>query len=146
MSVSLITIITAAAKAASIPPALLLAICTTETGLHNSIHQDDGGTPSVGICQVKETTARLFNRKVKKYDLWEPRKNARYAALYLARQLKRYHGDWVCAATAYNRGSVHVVDTNYTKCHSKYSDKVMQALKGESWKTYKVHGRTKRHK
>lgn len=129
----MIAVITAAAKAVSLPPAFLLSVCFVETGHRNLVHQDDGGTPSLGVCQVKTATAQMFDKRATDTALMDPVKNARFAARYLAKQLKRY-GDFVCAAAAYNKGSVRL-DTNSTNCHTKYSRKVMKTWKEESWKT-----------
>ncbi len=137
-----ITLLTAAAKAAAVPPALLLSICYTESTFKNVATPHDGGSASLGICQVKVATAAMFEKGVTDDDLMVPAKNAKFAALYLARQLKRYSGVWVCAATAYNRGSVlGGLDTNYTNCNTKYSRKVLAAFKEASWMRTKAQGR-----
>lgn len=137
----MVTVITLAAKSAGVPAGLLLAVCTTETHLRNVISQHDGHSASIGVCQVKLATARMFSKRVTQYQLWDPRANARFAALYLAKQLKRYPSI-ECAVTAYNRGSV---DIKISTCNTKYSSKVMKALKEESWKKLKTQGRVKRH-
>ena len=62
---SIATIILAAAKSISVPGALLLAICTHESGLKNVTVQQDGGSPSYGVCMVKDGTARMVGFKGK---------------------------------------------------------------------------------
>jgi soluble lytic murein transglycosylase-like protein len=123
-----------AAKAFSIPPALLLAICQTETGLKNVVAHSDGGSASFGVCQVKLNTARMFNKRVYASELLHPPTNARYAARYLAWQLNRYKGDVWCAVEAYNRGFCRF-DTKDTKRNTRYTSRVFRALQeGSAWK------------
>jgi soluble lytic murein transglycosylase-like protein len=104
-------IILAAAKAAKVSGALLLAICTQETGLNNVTVQRDGGSPSYGICQVKYDTAHMFGFKGRPEDLSNSFTNAKYAAKYLKYQETRpddpnggYGDNWCKLAAAYNAG------------------------------------------
>ena len=100
------TIILAAAKSMNISGSLLLAICTHETGLTNIVHHNDGGSPSIGICQVKYSTAKMLGFKGKENDLMNPVTNAKWAAKYLAYQIDRYgEEDWCKLTSAYNAGS-----------------------------------------
>lgn len=99
------TIILAAAKAAKVSGALLLAICTHESGLQNVEVPHDGGTPSYGICQVKYDTAKMLGFSGKEKDLMTPNVNAKWAARYLKYQLDRYDGNWCKVAAAYNAGT-----------------------------------------
>lgn len=99
-------IILAAAKAAKVSGALLLAICTHESGLNNVTVYHDGGSPSIGVCQVKYETAKMIGFKGKADDLINPFQNAKWAARYLAFQVKRYgNSDWCKLAAAYNAGT-----------------------------------------
>lgn len=98
-------ILTAAAKV-KISGALLLAICTHETNLTNVVTSHDGGSPSIGICQVKENTARMLGFKGIEKDLMIPSINAKWAARYLKYQMNRYgENDWCKLASAYNSGT-----------------------------------------
>lgn len=99
------TIILAAAKAAKVSGALLLAICTHESGLNNVMVPHDGGTPTYGICQVKFDTAKMIGFSGKEEDLMIPRVNAKWAARYLKYQTDRYDDDWCKIAAAYNAGT-----------------------------------------
>lgn len=99
------SIILAAAKAAKVSGALLLAICTHESGLNNITVPHDGGTPSYGICQVKYDTAKMLGFSGKEKDLMLPKVNAKWAASYLKYQETRYDGDWCKIAAAYNAGT-----------------------------------------
>lgn len=98
-------IILGIAKSIGVPGSLLLAICTHESKLVNIIAPNDNGSPSYGLCQIKEDTAKMlgFNEKPKR--LMDPKVNVKYAALYLKMQLSRYDGDWCMATAAYNAGT-----------------------------------------
>lgn len=98
-------IILLAAKAAKVPPALLLAICVHESGLSNALVPQDGHSPTYGICQVKYETAQMIGYKGSASKLMVPSENAKWAALYLKYQLDRYEDSWVYAVAAYNAGS-----------------------------------------
>lgn len=119
------TIILTIAKTVGVPGALLLAICTHESHLKNVTVMHDHGSPSYGLCQIKEDTAKSlgFTGKVtgplkpssefkwamepagKPQGLMVPEVNAKYAALYLKMQLDRYDGSWCKSASAYNSGT-----------------------------------------
>ena len=98
-------IILSAAKAAKVSGALLLAICTHETNLTTIVVQNDGNSPSYGICQIKYATAQMVGFKGKARELIDPNANAKWAARYLSYQLKRYSGDYCKATAAYNAGT-----------------------------------------
>lgn len=124
-----VTIILSAAKAAKVSGALLLAICTHESGLKNSIHPHDGGSPTYGVCQVKYDTAKMIGFKGKSYELMNPVTNVEWAAKYLAYQHERYGDNWCKVAAAYNAGSYNPSEKSigYPKNH-KYVKKVQAKL------------------
>jgi soluble lytic murein transglycosylase-like protein len=98
-------IVVAAAKAASISPSLLLAICSIESNLRpEAINQHDGGSPSIGVCQLKVDTALMFDRFATAKKLLDPRYNAKLAARYVRYQSNRYISD-ECIIAAYNAGT-----------------------------------------
>lgn len=104
---AIVLAITKAASAAKVSSALLLAICSYEsadfTVTYNHI---DGGSPSYGICQIKEDTARMLGFKGKASELMNTHTNAKWAARYLKYQEDRYGtNDWCKLAAAYNAGS-----------------------------------------
>ncbi len=98
------TIILAAAKAAKISGTVLLAICTHETGLKNVTVQYDGGSPSIGICQVKLETAKMLGYNGNQKGLEDVEVNAKWAGAYLKYQYNRYGHNWCQAVAAYNAG------------------------------------------
>lgn len=99
----IVNIILNAAKMAKISGAILVAVCSHETGLNNVTAQHDGGSPSIGVCQVKFDTAVMLGYEGDPKGLEDPETNATYAALYLKYQYNRYH-DWCRAIAAYNAG------------------------------------------
>lgn len=109
----LTSVLIAAAKSVGIAPSILIAVCTTETNLKNVHVQNDGGSPSYGVCQVKLATAHHMAKVYRKpavasfkgEDLKNPKNNAKVAAKYLKYQLERYDGNLCKAIAAYNAGS-----------------------------------------
>ena len=95
----------ATAQQLKIPAALLLAICSAETGLQNVDNMADGGSPSYGMCQVKLATAKDMLQPTTADLLKEPMWNIRIAGLYLQYQLKRYDNNKYDAISAYNAGT-----------------------------------------
>lgn len=104
-------IIFQAASAAKVSGALLLAICTYESGLKNPFVPDDGGSPSHGVCQLKYDTAKLVGYTGTPNGLMDPKTNATYAAKYLRYQMDRYGDrDWHKLSAAYNAGTYNPSD------------------------------------
>jgi len=105
----MITLLTIIATSVGIDPTLLKSICWVETNHRNVINQDDGGSPSYGLCQVKLETAQWLQKRhrlpiVTNANLMIEETNALYAALYLKYQQTRYD-DVECVISAYNAGS-----------------------------------------
>jgi soluble lytic murein transglycosylase-like protein len=128
-----VNIILTAAKSVKISGAILVAICSHESGLQNITVPHDGGSPTYGICQVKYDTATMLGFKGKPQDLLEPKINAKYAATYLKYQYNRY-GSWCMAVAAYNSGTYnpsskepgHPRNIKYVKNVSKMLNKRFQ--------------------
>ena len=118
-TIALAIIFLNASQTFTLPPALLDSLCFVESG-HNqaAVHLDDGGSNSVGVCQVKLRTARWLGFKGTEQQLLKPKTNVYYAAKYLAYQLHRYK-NVEKAIVAYNKGNA----TNLLS--SKYSVKVI---------------------
>ena len=100
-----IKMILSTSKIVKVPSALLLAICMQETGLTNAVHNHDGGSPSIGICQVKEATAKGLGYKGTARELKDPQTNIYWAARYIKYQEGRYGDNWCRVTAAYNAGS-----------------------------------------
>lgn len=115
------------AKTVGVNASLLLAICSTETGLQNIDSFNDGNTHSIGVCQVKEDTANLVGKvygvkdlqKASEEDLRDPKKIIKAAAYYLKWQIERYEGSECIAALAYNSGSI-ILNKNKKPINLKY--------------------------
>jgi soluble lytic murein transglycosylase-like protein len=83
---------------------VLYGICKVESNLDPSaMHHNDGGEASIGLCQVKLSTARSFGFKGDSKTLSQPGTNAYYAARYLRFLYNKYH-NWDHAIAAYNLG------------------------------------------
>lgn len=93
-----------AAKIAKVPPSLLLAICMHETGLKNVINPHDGGSASIGICQIKLATAQSIGYKGTAKGLLNPKMNSMWAGKYLKKQMIRYKNNLCMATAAFNAG------------------------------------------
>lgn len=104
-----------------LPANLLSSLCYVESAHKiNAIHHDDGNGDSLGVCQIKYPTAKMMGFKGTSEQLMLPKNNIKYAAKYLAHQIKRYNGDVTKAVIAYNQGSAK----NLTS--TKYSIKVFK--------------------
>lgn len=124
-------IILLAAKKIGVSGALLLAICTHETGLRNVTVQQDGGSASYGICQVKKDTAKMLGYKVKGKDLMNPAVNAEVAASYLRFQLNRYNNNMCRGVAAYNSGRFNAYSkVSYWPRNLKYVKRIQKLLVG----------------
>jgi soluble lytic murein transglycosylase-like protein len=88
-----------------LPPELLSSLCFVESKHKiSAIHHDDGGSESLGLCQIKFNTAKSLGFRGTPNQLMEPKYNIKYAAKYLSNQIKRY--DSVKRGViAYNRGN-----------------------------------------
>lgn len=109
-----------------LPPDLLSSLCFIESSHKvSAIHLDDGGSNSVGICQLKLSTARWLGFNGTEKQLMDPAINIYYSGLYLSRLITRYSGNLDKAVIAYNMGHAGSFE------HTKYSDKVMKKWGGK---------------
>lgn len=120
-----------AAETVGIPASLLIAICSVESDFRDVVNKHDGGSPSIGICQIKLDTARLVGFEGTEEQLLRDRLiNILYAAKYIKRQLNRYKGDYCSAISAYNTGTRrYLTDGRFN--NMRYVTKVL-----ERWKRY----------
>lgn len=106
---TLLALFALATSTYNLPPGLISALCYVESNHHVSAYVDnDRGSPSHGVCQLKYATARFVGFRGTTEQLRNPKTNIKYAAKYLHYQLVRYHGDSVKAIAAYNAGTYHV--------------------------------------
>jgi soluble lytic murein transglycosylase-like protein len=95
-----------AAKMAKVSGVLLVGICSHESNNFTMTYSAyDNGSPSFGICQVKEDSARQLGFTGRAEELMDIKTNAHYAALYLRYQQNRYGDDWCRQTASYNSGS-----------------------------------------
>lgn len=115
------TIFLAASLQYNLPPKLLDAVCYIESHYDvKAIHHDDGGEDSLGVCQVKLSTARFLGFTGTQKQLMKPQINAKYAAKYLRYQLTHYDDNTEKAIISYNRGNAKGLT------RTKYSIKVLK--------------------
>jgi soluble lytic murein transglycosylase-like protein len=120
-TVALILLLNQASTEFKLPKDLLASICYVESTLNaNAVHHDDGNGDSLGLCQIKYSTAEWLGFKGSEHRLMDPRVNAYYAGKYLRKLIDRYEGDVTLAVIAYNMGSTR----GFTE--TKYSQKVMR--------------------
>ena len=112
----------------NLPAGLLSAECYVESHHKtNAVNLDDGkGGPSMGICQIKLGTALQVGFKGTAKQLMQPENNIHYAAAYLAKQIKRYHGNLPKAIGAYNSGTFFLSKKG-TPVNSIYIRKVLHS-------------------
>lgn len=89
----------------NLPINLLSSLCYVESK-HDitAVHHDDGGSNSLGVCQIKLTSAKDMGFKGNEQQLMQPQINIFYAGKFLANNIKRYHGNLPRAITSYNKG------------------------------------------
>lgn len=110
-----------------LPRGLLVAVCYVESHHKtNAVHKDDGNSPSIGLCQVKLSTARMLGYKGSEKGLINPATNVHFAAKYLAYQFFRYKGDIVKAIASYNSGTYKEVAPGLP-INQPYVNKVFKA-------------------
>jgi len=111
----------------NLPPGLLSAICYVESKhVIEAIHVDDGGSPSIGVCQVKLWTAKDLGFKGNEHQLANPRLNIFYAGKYLRNRINRYPSSIPKVIAAYNAGTARVDKDGYF-VNEAYVDKVLFA-------------------
>lgn len=134
----LIAVIGTAAKHVGVSSAILVSLCFTESGLQNIHRANDGGSPTLGVCQVKKKAAvqagRYLNdiklQNVTVEELKDPALNAYASAGYLKYQLTRYHGSYRKALSAYNLGN-YQEDENKNPPNINYVRGILGRVRGK---------------
>lgn len=115
----------------------MASLCFVESSYDvEATNVDDGGGDSIGVCQVKVSTARTLGFQGTAKQLKDPLTNSYYAGMYLHHQLRRYSGDVHKGIASYNSGTWRINAEGNTK-NQVYVNKVMKA-----WKDYKLHETT----
>jgi soluble lytic murein transglycosylase-like protein len=113
----------------NLPPGLLKSLCYVESK-HNiaSVSINDGGSDSIGICQVKLKTAKWLGFEGNEKELLKPEYNIEYAGKYLKYQIDRYDSTHK-GIIAYNRGNSKGLTS------TTYLDKVINQWKeDQKWR------------
>lgn len=109
-----------------LPKGLISALCYTESHHNpNAVNRNDGGSDSLGNCQIKESTARQVGFKGTRAELMQPKNNVYYSAKYLRKMLDRYSWDIPKALAAYNAGPKNVPKDG-PLMYKKYPSKVFK--------------------
>lgn len=125
---SLLLALSAATTVHELPKGLLSSICYVESTHQVKAHNPmDGGSPSLGVCQIKYKTAQHMGFKGAEGELQASvKQNTYWAGAYLKWQLKRYKGDIVKAVAAYNAGSYKPSVVRKGPINQKYVTKVFK--------------------
>lgn len=111
-----------------LPDGLLDSVCWVESSYRTEVdNPQDGGSPSIGVCEIKYTTAQQVGFQYVE-NLYNPKVNIKYAAAYLKHQIDRYDGDLPSAISAYNAGSCKHYENGLIK-NAKYVRKVYKTWK-----------------
>lgn len=103
-----------------VPVRILLGLCKTESALKTRAkNENDAGSPSYGLCQIKLSTAQDMGFTGKIKSLYNPYINTLLAARYLIKKYRKHDHNWVKALSAYNSG-------HYRHVNVKYVDKVFK--------------------
>lgn len=123
---SLSILFLSATAAFHLPTGLLSSLCYVESGHKiEAVHHDDGTGDSLGVCQIQYRTAKGLGFRGTAKDLMDPQVNVVYAAIYLRKQLNRYHDNVARAVAAYNAGSYRPAAVGAR--NQNYVDKVFKA-------------------
>jgi soluble lytic murein transglycosylase-like protein len=99
-------IIREASRQANVPPELLQAVITVESGFNPRAVSRKGAR---GLMQLMPATARRFHAR----DSFNPQQNVLAGARYLRQLLDRFKGDLHLALAAYNAGEHAVIRAGY---------------------------------
>ena len=113
--------LTAIAHQVGVSGAILLSICTVESGMRNINTFNDPHSGSFGVCSINLRTARSIKPYADRLALQQPTFNIEIAALYLKKHMNKYKNKWNAVA-AYNAGHVTIADGIYS--NQIYVDKV----------------------
>jgi soluble lytic murein transglycosylase-like protein len=141
MTLSLMALFLTTSWQFNLPPGLLASICYTESKYDVTvIHKDDGGSDSIGVCQIKYDTAKDLGFTGTQTQLLGAETNIYYAAKYLHKQLLRYPNNNVKAIIAYNMGHAGTLtSTNYSvKVIEKWRSDVRESIEERSGETRSI--------
>lgn len=89
----------------SLDPMLVLSLIRQESAFNSKAKSVVGAR---GLMQLMPSTARMFKRRLRTSQLYNPDLNIRIGTKYLQRLVKRYDGDLMFTLSAYNAGMGNV--------------------------------------
>lgn len=89
------------ARDLDVEPALAFGLAATESRFDPRAVGRQGER---GLLQLKLTTARVYDRRVKAEELFHPATNVRLGLLHLKREVEYFDDDWRLGLLAYNMG------------------------------------------
>lgn len=120
----------------NLPPGLLESVCYIESKhTVTAIHYRDGNEDSLGICQIKLSTAKFMGFKGTRKQLMDPQYNIYFAGKYLKHQIARYNGAVDKGIMAYNIGHAkHLTTSEYlVKVNKQWITSYGGLKKHEQW-------------
>jgi hypothetical protein len=126
--------VTEAARAEGIPVSFALAIARTESGFRSHVISSTG---AMGVMQLMPATAARHGV----WDPFDPADNARGASRYISTLWRRYHGNRMRVAAAYNAGEGAVPRSGQMRVPSStlgYASTVVKHAKRVSRETREV--------
>ena len=82
-------------------PAAIFGLIATESGFDP---RAIGRAGSVGLMQIKPSTARVYDPRATRERLLIPEINLRVGMTHLRRELAHFHHDWTLGLLSYNMG------------------------------------------
>tara|TARA_Y100000782_G_scaffold115576_1_gene160646 strand:+ start:59939 stop:61975 length:2037 start_codon:yes stop_codon:yes gene_type:complete len=89
----------------SLDPRLVLSLIRQESAFNRKAKSVVGAR---GLMQLMPATARMFKRRLKTYQLYDPNLNIKIGTKFLERLVKRYDGNLMLTLSAYNAGMGNV--------------------------------------
>ncbi len=122
----------------NLPQGLLSSLCYIESKHKiTAYHKADGKGNSVGICQIKLSTAKNLGFEGTEKELMQIENNIYYAGKYLQHQRTRYNGSIIKAVIAYNIGSARDLTISH------YQFKVFKQWSGGTYENYQCSTTTR---
>lgn len=84
-----------------VEPAIVFGLIATES---NFDPQAVGRGGAIGLMQIKPSTARIYDRRVTRRQLFLPEVNVRLGLRHLKQEVEYFGDDWTLGLLAYNMG------------------------------------------
>ena len=93
------------AREHQLEPAAVFGLIATESGFDP---QAVGETGSIGLMQIKPSTARFYDPSASRERLFRPETNLRVGMAHLSRELAHFRDNWTLGLLSYNMGRTRV--------------------------------------